>query len=592
VTLDQAVMIAILVAMMVLFVWERFRYDIVALLALLAAVLCGVIPADRAFSGFSNPVIPLIAGALVVSAAVARSGIVEEFLRHAEKLMRTTTSQVLVLSASVALLSGFMKNVGALAIFMPIAIQAARRRGHSPSELLMPLGFAALIGGSMTLIGTSPNILISSLRVELEGAPFEMFDFFPVAFGTVLAALVVLSLGWRLIPRGRQAQVPPEQLFDIEDYTTEARIPAGAPIIGKTVADLEGLAEDQATVAAIIREGFRRYVPAANWTLYEDDVLVLESDPHALERIVAEGGLELVGSKPISDRPEDAETIGSIEAVVTGDSQMVGCSPAQLSLRERFGVNLLAISRRGERSVVRMRRFRFRPGDVVVLQGHVATMPERLAELGCLPLAGRNVQLGRKRSTALPLVILAAAVLAASFEIVPVAVAFVAAAVAVAVFRVLTLKEVYDTIEWPILILLGALIPVGEAVQHTGLTDLAAAGLSTLAASLPGDAALAIIMVVTMIATPFLHHAAAVLVMGPIAAGLATRLGYHVDPFLMAVAIGANSDFLSPVGHQCNTLVMGPGGYRFTDYWHLGLPLSIAVVCVAVPLIGFFWPLH
>jgi di/tricarboxylate transporter len=595
VTRDQVIIFGILAAMMTLFLWDRLRYDIVALLALLAAVLTGIIPADKAFSGFSNQVIPLIAGALVVSAAVGRSGLIESCLRRAEPLMRTTSSQVAVLTTAVALLAGFMKNVGALAIFMPVAIQVAQLGRRSASQLLMPLGFAALIGGSMTLIGTSPNILISGLRQELLGAPFEMFDFFPAAAATVVAGLVFLAFGWRLIPR-RQPRTPPESLFRVEDYTTEARIPAGASVVGKTVAELEALAENRAAVVAIIRERFRRYVPAGNWTLYEGDVLVLESGPHALEQVVAAAGLELVGSEPLGekpeDKPQDAESVGSVEAVVTPDSQMIGASTAALQLRERFGVNLLAVSRRGHRTSARLRRVRFRAGDVVVLQGHLAAMPEKLAELGCLPLAARDVQLGRPRKAVLPIAILAAAILAASVEIVPPAVAFVAAAVAVALGRLLTLKEIYTTIEWPILVLLGALIPVGEAVQHTGAAELVASALSTAAGSLPALAVLALVMATTMIVTPFLHHAAAVIVMGPIAASLADRLGLHVDPFLIAVAIGANSDFLSPIGHQCNTLVMGPGGYRFGDYWHLGLPLSLIVLAVGAPMIAVFWPLR
>jgi di/tricarboxylate transporter len=590
-TRDQILIFVILGVMLTLFIWDRLRYDLVALLALLATVLTGIIPGEKAFQGFSNPVIALIAGALVVSAAVGRSGVIEAVIRRIGPWMKSTSAQVTILGSLVAALSGFMKNIGALATFLPVAIQIAQRYDRSPSCVLMPLGFAALIGGSITLIGTSPNILISGIRQQLEGAPFEMFDFLPVGLGITVLGLAFLSFGWRLLPGGRKAATSPDALFKIEDYTTEVRIPAGSPMIGKTVGDLEHLAEGEITVPAIIREKYRRYVPARNWTLFEDDVLVVESDPHVLEKVVASAGLELVGSKQLAEDMADSETIGTVEAVVTSDSMMVGQSPADLRLRERFRVNLLAVSRRGRRNVVRLRRAKFQAGDVVVLQGNLDHMPDTLATLGCLPLAARNLQLGRPRKTFLPILILAAAIAAASFELVPAAVAFVTAATAVALFRIVTLREVYDSIEWPILVLLGALIPVGEAVQHTGATDLIAGWLLSVTGSLPGFAVLGVVMATTMLVTPILHHAAAVIVMGPVAASLAQKLGFHIDPFLIAVAIGANSDFLSPIGHQCNTLVMGPGGYRFGDYWRLGLPLSTIVLLVGVPLIVFFWPL-
>jgi di/tricarboxylate transporter len=594
VTRDQILVFMILGGMLGLFLWDRLRYDLVALLALLAAVVCGVIPANRAFDGFSNEVIALIAGALVVSAAIGRSGLVEAMIRLIAPHMRSPTAQVATLATLVALLSAFMKNIGALAIFLPIAIQLAERRRRSPSELLMPLAFASLIGGSMTLIGTSPNILISSIRRELEGAPFTMFAFTPVAAGTVLAGLVFLALGWPLIPK-RRAQTSPAARFRTEHYTAEARVPKGALIIGKSITDLPAAIEDgDCAVQAVIRDRHWRYFPAPDWTVAEGDILVLESDPHVLKKVIDRVGLELVGRKPIGSGKGalNAEKTGTVEAVVTANSVMIGCSPADLSLRERYGVNLLAASRRGHKATTRLRHLKFQAGDVVALQGDLDGMPDTLARLGCLPLAPRDLQLGRPRQVVLPVVILAAATAATTTEIVPVAVAFVGAAVAVALCRVLTLREVYESIEWPILVLLGALIPVGEAVRHTGATDLIAGWLSGLAGSLPGGGVLALVMIMTMLVTPILHHAASVIVMGPIAASLAVQLGFHIDPFLIAVAIGANSDFLSPIGHQCNTLVMGPGGYRFGDYWRLGLPLSTIVVVVGVPLILFFWPLR
>jgi di/tricarboxylate transporter len=608
---DQILTLAVLGGMIVLFLWDRLRYDLVALLALLGAVLGGIVPAEHAFSGFSNPVLPLIGGALIVSAAIARSGAVEVLVRWLTPLLRSPSLQVGVLVACVAGLSAFVKNVGALAIFMPVAFQVARRNERSPSEFLMPLSFASLLGGSMTLIGTSPNMLTATVRQELEGTPFHMFDFTPVGFGTALCGVLFLTFGWRLIPRGRRSATA-DSAFKIEDYTSELKVGQDSPFAGRTVAEIEDSAGGGVAVTAIVRDEYRRYVPGGSWAVLPEDLLVVEADPQALEQFISDGKLELVGNEELAEVVEhddeksaepkrnaalvpsemDPNRLVVVEAVVTADSELIGHSAAELHLRERYGVNILAIGRRGRRTSVRLRRVKFQLGDAIVFQGFRTTINETLSTLGCLPLAERRLQLGRRRQLVLPLVILALAMALAAFRLLPADIAFVAAALAIVIFGLLSLNETYAAIEWPILILIGALIPIGEAVKSTGTTDLLAGLIAGFAAHLPSYGVLAVILAVTMLLTPILHHAAAVLVMGPIAAELAQSLGYKIDPFLIAVAIGAGSDFLSPIGHQSNTLVMGPGGYHFADYWKVGLPLSLVVIGVGVPLILIFWPLH
>jgi di/tricarboxylate transporter len=598
----QIATLAILAGMAGLFLWDRLRYDIVALLALLAAVAAGIVPKAQTFSGFANPVLALIAGALVVSAAIAQSGVVEMLSRWLQPAMRARSLQVGILAGCVAALSAFVKNVATLALFIPVAVQAARRHGRSPSEFLMPMSFASLLGGSITLIGTSPNMLIASVRASLVGRPFHMFDFAPIGIGTTLCGILFLNFGWRLIPRGRRAA--PDAPFKIEDYTTELRLGENSPFIGRTVAEVEEEAGGEVVVTAIIREHYRRHVPAGHWQLLPHDVLVVEADPQILDQFTADGRLEVVGgeeppetqaaAKPTKPRPGEAAGDGlvTVEAIVAADSQLIGRSLAELHLRQRYGINVLAIGGRGRRMTVRLRRVKFRLGDVIVFQGYADSIHDTLAALGCLPLAERRLKLGRRRQLLLPLAILAIAVAVSSVELMPAAVAFVGAGVAVVLCGLSTLEEAYAAIEWPILILIGALIPIGEAVRTTGTANLIAGLLLKLADHLPAFGALALVLAATMLVTPILHHAAAVLVMGPIAASLAHRLGCHVDPFLMAVAFGAGSDFLSPIGHQSNTLVAGPGGYHFGDYWKLGLPLSMIVLGVGVPLILIFWPVH
>ena len=590
-TLDQGLAFAIVAAMMALFVWGRIRYDLVAMLGLLAAIAVGIVPFDQAFTGFSDDIVIIVGSALLVSAAVARSGVAERLIAPLAPYLTTTRAQVVVLTGAVALLSAFVKNVGALAIFMPIAFQLARRAGTSPSRLLMPMAFGALLGGIVTLIGTSPNVIVSRMRAELLGEPFRMFDFAPVGAGIALAGLVFLAFGHRLLPE-RKGAASIDAAFNIEGYTTEALLPEGSSAAGKTVAELEALSEGDVTVTSIIRERFRRYTPAADWTLYPDDALLLQGEPAALERLVARAGLQLVTEDKEPDAEAEADDVGVMEAVVTADSDLVDRSPTQLSLRGRYQINLLAVSRSGERIVQRLRFIRFRPGDVVALQGNLKTLPDTLGELRLLPLAARSMPLGRSRRGFLAVAVLVLAMALVTAGIVPVQIGFFGAATFILLLRLIPLREAYEVVEWPILILLGALIPVSEAVRSTGGTELIAGWLSVAADALPPMGALALILVAAMAVTPFLNNAATVLVMAPIAASFAGKLSLNPDPFLMAVAIGAACDFLTPIGHQCNTLVMGPGGYRFGDYARLGLPLSLLVIVLGTALTALVWPLR
>ncbi|WP_159719085.1 SLC13 family permease [Geminicoccus flavidas] len=591
-TPQQALLFVILAAMVALFVWNRVRYDLVALLALLAAMAGGVVPSERAFVGFGDQVVIIIASALVLSAAVGKSGVIDRTLRRIEPYMRTTGARVTLLTTSVTVLSALMKNIGALAIFLPVAIQVARRSGTPASTLLMPMAFGSLVGGVVTLIGTSPNILVSRVRAELTGTPFSMFDFAPVGIGIAAAALAFLAVGWRLLPTGRHGQAPASATFTAEPYLSEARLPKGSPLVDRTVAELEALGHGEVAVVAIVREGGRRYLPAGHWTLFANDLLVLQSDPHALQDFVGETGLQLGGAGKGATKDLYAGDIDVVEAVVMSGSVLVGCSPAELRLRQVYSVNLLALARRDQSIATRLRHVRFLVGDVLVLQGAAGALPDVLRELGCLPLVDRATGLGTPQRDYLALALLAVAMGLVALNLVPVAAAFFGAAVLSVLLNILTLREAYEAIDLPILVLLACLIPVSDAVASTGGAELIAGGLATVATKLPPVGAMALVLVMAMGLTPFLNNAATALIMAPIAASLAARLDLNLDPFLMAVAIGCACDFLTPIGHQCNTLVLGPGGYRFGDYWRLGLPLSMIVAVIATVLIPIFWPLQ
>ena len=575
---------------MVLFIWGRLRYDLVALLALLASVVCGTVPAKAAFRGFSDDIVIIVGSALVISAAVARSGIIERGLQVAGSRLRSVGGQLTLLVGSVTFLSALVKNIGALAMLMPAAMKMAKKSDSSPSVFLMPMAFGSLLGGLITMVGTSPNIIVSRVREQMTGEPFRMFDYAPVGIGLSLAGLVFLHFGYRLLPKDRQAATTMGEALDIGDYNTEVEVPEGAKVIGRTVSALQQAHDGEVRVTAVLRGAGREKFTGVETMLEAGDVMLLKGSPEALERAIGQEGLLLAGQDRSAVTDTSSGDIGVIEAVVTSSSPLVRQAAGRMGLHERHGVNLLAISRSGHRFKEGLGDTRLRAGDVVVLQGPLDLMPDQLRALGCLPLAEREIALGSARRGLIPLGILAVAMGLTAFGLIPAAVAFMGAAVLVVLFKALPLRAAYENIEWPILVMLGALIPVSEALQTSGGTKLISDWLSSVAAGLPPWGAVALIMAAAMAATPFLNNAATVLVMAPIAAAFAGDLQMRPDAFLMAVAVGAGCDFLTPIGHQCNTLVMGPGGYRFGDYARLGAPLSLIVLVVGVPLILFFWP--
>jgi len=591
-TQAQLLSVLLVAGVMAAFLWGRLRYDIVAMLALLLAVALGLVPAAEAFKGFSDDIVIIVGSALVLSAAVARSRIIERLFSKLGPRLSSTQLEVPLLVFAVAIMSAIIKNIGALAMMLPIAYQLARKDGKSPSIFLMPMAFASLLGGIVTLVGTSPNVIVSRVRQELGGQPFSMFDFAPVGIVVALAGCAFLSVGYRLLPRDRRGAVSLDQAIDIKDYLTEAKLTDKSPLAGKTVADLKAIGGGGAEIVSILRNERRVQAPLPDAGLRAGDILLLRGDAAVLERIVAEGRLDLIGK----DRPthkEDALDPDRIaEAIIGPSSVLIGQSAGDMALHSRFGVNMLAISRSGERFSQRLRDIRLRAGDIVVIQGDEKLLPEKLSGLGLLPLADRLVPLGLTRRVVLTVAITLAAIVALAAGLAPVPLVFFAAAVLLIALRCVPLREAYNNVDAPILVMLAALIPVSDSLRATGATDLFASWLAVIGGSLPGWAAVALILVAAMAVTPFLNNAATVLVMAPIGAGFARNLGYNPDAFLMAVAIGAACDFLTPIGHQCNTLVMGPGGYRFSDYARLGAPLSLIVILLAVPMILLVWPLR
>jgi di/tricarboxylate transporter len=590
-TFEQATAFFILGATLVLFVWGRWRYDVVAMLALLAVTLTGLVPMADAFDGFAHPAVITVVAVLIISRGLQNAGLVDLVVKAIGPLRGHENLQLAAQCIVIAVLSSFMNNVGALALMLPVAMRNAYREGYSPGKTLMPLAFCSLLGGLTTLIGTPPNIIIASYRAKETGASFAVFDYMPVGIVICIAGIAFLVLvGWRLIPLAdRKPGAKPA--FEIDDYITEASVPEGAKAVGMTVYELEKLAGDEVIIAGIIHDDLRRLVPAGYHRLQAGDVLVLRGDANALKVMIDGGGLTLVGDQEFGRDDLKSDEIDLVEAVVTPDSMLIDHSPISSQLRTVHGVNLLAIARQGERVGNRIGDVTFRAGDVVLLQGPRKEMADILARLGTLPLAERSIGIGRRRRLALAAGLFIGAVALVIANIVPVHLAFVGAAVALVLTNIVRPTEVYNAIDWPVVVLLAAMFPVGGALEATGGAALVAGSILNVSQGLGIVWVLLILLVVTMGVSDLINNNATAVLMAPIALTLADRLGVSADPFLMTVAIGASCAFLTPIGHQSNTLVMEPGGYRFADYWRVGLPLQIVICVVALPMILLVWPL-
>ena len=589
---EQAIAFAVLGVTLVVFVWGRWRYDLVAVCALIAVTLAGLVPAGEAFAGFAHPAVITVAAVLVISRALRNAGVVDLAVRLLAPLRGRPTVQLAAQSSIIALLSAFMNNVGAMALMLPVALRNAYRDGYAPALVLMPLAFASLLGGLTTLIGTPPNIIIATFRAEHAGVPFAMFDYSPVGLVVALAGLVFVSLiGWRLIPLDRRGQSDPAKLFEIDNYVAEAEVVQGTEAVGQSIQELEALAENDVTIAGLFRGERRNLVPSGYERVRADDVLVLEGDPTALTSLIEAAKLKLVSSdKPLGEdlRSDD---VGLAEAVILPGSSILARSARAARLRTIHRVNLLALARHGTEIHQRLSNVRFQVGDVLLLQGATETLPETLQQLGCLPLAGRGLSIGAPQRLVFAGGIFALAIAATLVGLLPVHVAFVTAAAVLVLTQVISLGEVYEAIDWPIIVLLGAMIPVGSALEATGGAALIANTIVQATAGLSPAWVLAALFIATMFISDVINNNATAVLMAPIAIELAERLSVAVDPFLMATALGASCAFLTPIGHQSNTLVMAPGGYRFGDYWRMGLPLEAVIAAVGIPMVLWIWPL-
>ena len=579
----------LLASALILFIWGKIRYDFIALAILFVLSILRIIPVEDTFSGFGHPAVITVAAVMIVSQGLQNSGLIDLIARWLEKIGKNNLLQTVVLCAVTGIASAFMNNVGAIAIMMPVAIKLSNKNNNPPSHILMPLAFSSILGGMMTLIGTPPNIIISTFRNNAIGSPFKMFDFMPVGiFITIVGIAFVSIIGWRLLPK-RKAQNGPGELFNIDDYITEVRVLKNSNYRGKKLGDIKKAKNFDINILGLIRNKRRIHTPELSEELKVNDILIFEADSENLKEFTDITGFKLLGGKQFRKDAAGSKDISNREVVVINGSKILGKTASDLNLRSRYGINLLAVARADQQIKQRLDHIKFQVGDVLLLQGRTQVLDETISNIGCIPLEERGLRIGYQKRIIMALSIFIAAITIAATGILHVSLSFSIAALLLILTGIIPFRDVYKDIDWAIIILLGAMLPVGTALELSGGANTIAEIIMSWGTGIPLWLMLAIIMSITMLLSNVINNAATAVLMAPIGIIIAQNTGVSVDSFLMSIAIGASSPFLTPIGHQSNTLVMAPGGYKFTDYWRMGLPLQILIIVIAIPIIMLVW---
>ena len=588
--MDPQLQVALIIFILLGFlVWGKWRYDGVTLTALAIMVLLGLVPAKEAFLGFGHPAVITVALVLLISKALEKSGFINMIGDTLRRNISGELQFLVLLMLTAGFLSSFMNNIGAMAMLLPITIGIAQKMEWNPSKFLMPLAFASILGGMNTKIGTPPNIIISEFREDYVNKSFEFFDFaytgFPVSF---IGILFIAFLGWRLVKlrEGGSVQRP---LLDIQDYLVEMTISEESNLVGKRVHELTSkLGSDNVLMGVVSDKGTIRK-PHHRETFEALQIVVLKISPDDVAGVQTEFGLII---DPELEDPTQQGELGEIEAMITPRSRLIGRKFNYFKRMARGVLSLLGLWRQGTKLRRRLAREIFKAGDVLLLSTRDSDerAAEKLELLGLMPLWQRELDVMRDTSKVWQaLLIFAIALISVIFYDVNIIVAFLLCVLAYASRRLLTGDGMYRHIEWPVVVMLGAMIPIGGALTSSGLTETSADLITTYLSEVDIAWVLIVILVFTMFISDLINNAATAVIMAPVSVQVANQMGQPIEPFLMAVAVGASCAFLSPIGHQCNTLVMGPGNYRFSDYWKLGLPLEILIVCISIPVIMNTW---
>ena len=588
--MEQTIVFVTLALSLLFFIWGKVRYDVVAFLSLMVLVLTKVVSPEVAFSGLGHPAVITVAAVLIISKALQHSGLVDVIGNWVGSISKKLWVQVILLCFIVALASGFINNIGALAIIMPIALHLSQKNNFSPSLLLMPLAFASILGGMTTLIGTPPNIIISTFRMEAVGERFQMFDFAPVGvILTVVCLAYVTLLGWRFLPK-RQSPKALGNLFEIDNYITEVIITEDSKLLNQPVLKVNTIGKSEVLVLGIIRNGIRIQNLSSWEEFHENDIVIIEADTDEIKTFIEHTQVVLNEGNKHREEAKGVEEIQTVEVIVLHNSPLINHSAIDFKIRTRYGANILGIARQNRKINKRISQMNLKAGDILLLQGQTSNIKEAIKSLQCLPLAKRDISIGKPRRVLGAVSIFFAAIACVVLGLLRVEIAFSIAAVLLVITKILPMKEVYTSIDWPVIILLAFMIPVGTAFEKSGGAETITNLILNMGSDKPVWLFGGILMVTTILLSDIINNSATVVLMAPIALKIAETLNISADPMLMIVAVAGSCAFLTPIGHHSSTLVMGPGGYKYSDYWKLGLPLTLLICILGVPLILYFWP--
>ena len=588
--MQPALVLTILGLAILFFATGWLRMDMVSLLILLSLPLLGLISAEQAFSAFSNPAVITVAAMFVLSSAIANTGITAHLgrwiLGFAEQNEVKLILSIMILTA---ISSAFINNIGAAAVLLPMVTGIAKKTEIPASRLLMPLAFGSLVGGVCTLIGTPPNILINALMLEYSGEQFSMFDFTPIGLILIIISTIyMLLIGRRLLPNNPPASI--SQLNQVKAYVSDILIPPSSSFIGKSLFATGLESNFHLKIRSLMRDQLKITAPRKSILLKAGDILFVEGEPEQLLKLKKNRDIEVVAEDKSKPTTDSSDTARVVEVALTPTNELVGRTLREVHFRDTHGLNVLAIWRRGEPVVKRVDHVVLKFGDLLLIEGAESKILHLADKHDFLLLGGIKPEPYLPTKGPIALLIMFGIILLATSGILSIMHSATIGAVLMIFSRCISLSDAYESIHWPVIMLIAGTLPLGMAMETSGASDLLAEQMTNLAGPYGPWVTLSVLFFVTMLLTCVMSNAATAVLLAPIAFDLSVRFAVNPQPFFMAVALASSTCFMTPVSHQSNALVLGPGGYHFIDYLKVGTPLNLLVWICATVLIPLIFP--
>jgi di/tricarboxylate transporter len=593
-TFDQILVLGILTAAVGLFISDRLRVDLVALLVLLALILTGILTPEAAFAGFASPAVITVWAVFIISGAMFQSGVADLLAQQMLRLAGNSPTRLLiVIMITSGIMSAFMNNIGAVAILLPAVVSIGRSQKIPPSKLLMPLAFAALLGGNMTLIGTPPNILATTILQDYGGVePFQFFDFLPMGLIVLAAGILYMVLFGRHLLPDRQSGEELVDAYPVRDYVTEVRVSESSPLVGQTVRQSRFGEQFDLNILRVRHQVGEMDPPITDRLLKVGDVLLIEGPVQKILEVCRNQELQPVKEWQSQAWHPNVETEGMqlIELTLSPQSELAGQTLKEMGFRARFGLSVLAIRHSGKSIMDHLGDVPIEFGDALLVQGKPNKFGLLRKNPNFLVLDAPPLELRRTGKAAVSLIILFAVLLTATLGWLSIATTMVLGAALMILTGVLTMDEAYRAIDWQSVFLIAGMLPLGIAMEQTGTARMLADQLVNLIGDWGPVAVLAGVFLLTALLTEVISNAAAAVLMVPIAIDAAFGLNVSPQPFVMATVLAASTSFLMPVGHQVNVIIYGPGGYRFSDYTRVGIWLNLIILGLVLTVLPLIWP--